>query len=82
MLKAVYSYYNVPGKHSIVELMRNALILAKNQEHDVFNALDIMDENAFLQEVKFGIGDGHLHYYFYNWRIPDLEPKDVGIVLV
>jgi len=43
LLKAAYSFYNVPKKHSITELMKDALILAKQKDFDVFNALDIMD---------------------------------------
>ena len=27
-----------------------------------------MDTPLFLQEQKFGPGDGRLHYYLYNWR--------------
>jgi glycylpeptide N-tetradecanoyltransferase len=41
-------------------LMQEALVLAKLQDIDVFNALDIMENNTFLQELKFGQGDGHL----------------------
>ena len=82
LLKVAYSYYTVPGKYSLTELMKDALVLAKNQDFDVFNALDIMDNEEFLQELKFGVGDGNLHYYLYNWRIPELQPKDVGVVLV
>lgn len=82
LLKVAYSYYNVPGKHTLTELMRDAICLAKKKEYDVFNALDIMENTQFLEELKFGIGDGHLHYYLYNWRIRELDPKDVGIVLV
>lgn len=48
----------------------------------MFNALDIMQNTEFLKDLKFGIGDGHLHYYLYNWRIPELTPSNVGIVLV
>lgn len=35
-----------------------------------------------MEELKFGVGDGNLHYYLYNWRIRKIQPKDVGIVLV
>lgn len=28
-LKAAYAFYNVPGKHSLVQLMTDALVLAK-----------------------------------------------------
>lgn len=82
LLRVGYSYYNVATKHSLVDLMKDALVLAKKKDYDVFNALDIMDNVEFLQELKFGVGDGHLQYYLYNWRVPDIEPKDIGVVLV
>ena len=60
--------------------------------HDVFNALDIFENESFLKELKFGIGDGRLRYYLYNWRVvpsadvranePPLTPKNVGLVLL
>ena len=81
-LNAAYSYYNVATKHNLVDLIRNALILAKKGGFDVYNALDIMENEQVLKELKFGVGDGNLHFYFYNWRIPDLDPKQIGIVLV
>lgn len=45
---------------------------------DVFNALDVMDNKTFLEELKFGVGDGNLHYYLYNWRCPEIPPEKVG----
>ena len=81
-LHVAYSYYHIPNKHSMMELMRDALVLAKQKGFDVFNALDIMDNNQVLQELKFGVGDGNLHYYFYNWRIPEIDPSQMGVVLV
>lgn len=35
---------------------------------DVFNALTLLDNPTFLEEQKFGAGDGQLHYYLYNYR--------------
>lgn len=35
---------------------------------DVFNALTILDNPLFLDTQKFGLGDGQLHYYLYNYR--------------
>lgn len=43
MLHVAYSYYNVPGKHSLTDLVRDALILAKEKGYDVFNALDVQE---------------------------------------
>ena len=46
---------------------------------DVFNALDLMDNKEFLEKLKFGIGDGNLQYYLYNWRCPPMQPHQVMI---
>ena len=63
--------------------MKFALVEAKRLGFDVFNALDIMDNVEFLDELKFSAGDGSLHYYFYNWTVSSrLTPQQVGIVLV
>ena len=79
---AVYSFYNVSTKASIKDLMYDALILAKKQDCDVFNALDLMDNKTFLEDLKFGIGDGNLHYYLYNFKCPELTPEQMALVLL
>ena len=53
----------------LTELMKYALVQAKDLGFDVFNALDIMENVEFLDELKFAPGDGSLHYYLYNWHI-------------
>ncbi|KAL9124296.1 MAG: hypothetical protein Q9217_006364 [Psora testacea] len=50
------------------ELMNDALILAKRLNFDVFNALTLLDNPLFLEQQKFGAGDGQLHFYLYNYR--------------
>ena len=65
------------------ELMRDALILAKQKGYDVFNALNVQENNEqMMKDLKFGVGDGNLHFYLFNWRIQKLKPTEVGIVLV
>ena len=35
------------------------------------------------QELKFGIGDGKLRYYLYNWRMHrELQAQEVGLILL
>jgi glycylpeptide N-tetradecanoyltransferase len=81
-LCAAYSYYNVATTVPLEHLIRDALILARNMGSDVFNALDLMENKTFLENLKFGIGDGNLQYYLYNWKCPEVEPKDIGLVLL
>ncbi|KAH6672284.1 acyl-CoA N-acyltransferase [Halenospora varia] len=49
-------------------LINDALILAKRFKFDVFNALTLMDNPLFLEQQKFGGGDGQLHYYLFNYN--------------
>jgi glycylpeptide N-tetradecanoyltransferase len=81
-LFAGYSFYNVATTVDLTELMRDCLIMAKNEGLDVFNALNLMENDRFLHDLKFGMGDGNLQYYIYNWFCPTMDHGDVGIVLL
>lgn len=81
VLKAAYSFYNVSMKTPWMDLMNDALISAKQLNFDVFNALDLMENGEFLEPLKFGVGDGNLQYYLYNWRCPSMTPNKIGLVL-
>ncbi|XP_030755025.1 glycylpeptide N-tetradecanoyltransferase 1 [Sitophilus oryzae] len=80
-LKAAYSFYNVSTKTPWIDLMQDALISAKQLHFDVFNALDLMENSEFLEALKFGIGDGKLQYYLYNWKCPSMGANQIGLVL-
>ncbi|XP_030829999.1 glycylpeptide N-tetradecanoyltransferase 2 [Strongylocentrotus purpuratus] len=80
-LKAAYAFYNVTTRSTWETLMLDALTLAKQEDFDVFNALDLMDNKEFLEKLKFGIGDGNLQYYIYNWICPTMKPQEIGLVL-
>jgi glycylpeptide N-tetradecanoyltransferase len=83
-LYAAYSYYNVATSVPLHVLMKEALILAQREGHcDVYNALNLMDNAEFLEDLKFGLGDGTLQYYIYNWACPNTIPsQQLGIVLL
>eukprot|EP00877_Chromochloris_zofingiensis_P010082 jgi/Chrzof1/5327/Cz15g22080.t1 len=83
-LRAAYMFYTVPGSTPIKQLMNDALVLAASKGYDVFNALDLLENTSFLKDLKFGIGDGTLQYYLYNWRVANLpmQPSDVGLILL
>ena len=55
-------------KDRLNALINDALILAKKYHFDVFNALTLLDNPLFLEQQKFGAGDGQLHFYLYNYR--------------
>lgn len=83
ILKAAYSFYNVATKTPFLQLMNDVLIVAKQKDYDVFNALDVMQNETFIKDLKFGPGDGKLHYYLYNYRLRSaLKPMELGLVLL
>ena len=83
-LRAAYCFYYAPGSLPATELLKDALTCAAMEGFDVFNALDVMDNSVErMKELRFGIGDGHLQFYLYNWRLHTaLQPHEVGLVLL
>ena len=81
-LEACYSFYNVATSMPWDALMRDALILGKSLGFDVFNALDLMDNSAFIDKLMFQIGSGTLRYYLYNWKTKQVQPQETGLILV
>ena len=81
-LRVAYSWYNVSTTGRLEQGMKDLLTIAKQEDFDVFNALDIMENESFMQNLKFQMGDGRLQYYFYNYRVRNIDPNDIGIVLV
>jgi len=77
-IKAAYSFYYATSaafepeekglKQRVQGLISDCLVEAKNADFDVFNALTLLDNPLFLEDLKFGAGDGQLHYYLFNWR--------------
>jgi len=104
-LQAAYLYYYATDtafvenadklgllKRRLTDLIGDAIILADQAKFDVFNALTLMDNPLFLQELKFGSGDGLLNFYLYNWRskgLAGMNPTEdrtagrgVGVVML
>ena len=48
--------------------MQRLTCLLAQAHFDVFNALTLYDNPLFLEQLKFGAGDGQLHFYLYNYR--------------
>ena len=81
-LMAAYSFFNINTTMTVKEIMKCALILAKNAGFDVFNCLNIMNNEEAFQDLLFGKGGGKLKYYFWNFVCPHTEPKELSLVLM
>ncbi|KAG0047847.1 glycylpeptide N-tetradecanoyltransferase [Gryganskiella cystojenkinii] len=69
-------------KERLTALMTDALILARQNDFDVFNALNLLDNALYTDDLKFGPGDGYLHFYLYNWRCRGVESDKLGLVML
>ena len=81
-LLAAYSFFNINTTMSVKDIMKCALILAKNAGFDVFNCLNIMHNEEAFQDLLFGKGGGNLKYYLWNFVCPETDPKDLSLVLM
>lgn len=54
-------------------LVADLLVMAKSEGFDVVNTLTLMDNNLFLQDQRFGGGDGYLNYYLYNYTTAPID---------
>ena len=79
---AAYSFFNIANSVTVKELIRNALILANQEKFDVFNALNIIENEKVFNDLLFGQGDGSLKYYFYNYACPEVKPNELALVLM
>lgn len=55
-------------KPRLNQLLGDAPAVSKRAKFDVFNALSLMGNALFLDQQKFGPGDGLSHYYLFNYR--------------
>lgn len=83
-LVAAFQWYTVATSVPEATLTADALGLARDAGHDVFNCLDISSNAALLADLKFAPGDGRLRYYLYNWRVAGggMEKGDVGLIML
>jgi len=82
-VRAAWGYYFVPGRLTMAQLIDEAVGWAGKAGYDVFNILDVMGHTPqTLWDTKFKPGTGDLHYYFFNWKIPEVLKQDqVGLLL-
>ena len=80
---AAYLFYYFAKPSRLSDIIRAGMSAAHYEYNaDVINCLDIMENKKLLQTLKFVDGDGHLHYYFYNYACNTIKPEELGVVLL
>lgn len=81
-LNSVFSLYNSATSMSYIELITDAVIIAKNAGFDVYSFVNLNQNESVIEPLKCIEETGNLHYYFYNWKCPIIDPKDNGLVFL
>ncbi len=84
-INIAYASYSVAQNNDadrLKHLYKDALISAKRDGFDVFNLTEVMQHKKVLEELMFKVGDGKLHHYLFNWRVPAVNAEDIGIVMM
>ena len=84
-INAAYAFYNFAkdnDKERMKALIKDLLIIAKQEGFDVFNMTEVLNHGCIQTDLMFKQGDGRLAHYFYNYRIQSIKASDIGIVLV
>lgn len=84
-IRIAYASYSVAKDNDterLKRLYRDALILAKQDGFDVFNVTEVCQHKRVLEDLMFKVGDGKLHHYLYNWKVPACQAEDIGIIMM
>lgn len=46
------------------------------------NCLELLSNGTMLTDLKFGRGDGELHFYMYNYRCKDVSSHEMALVMI
>jgi glycylpeptide N-tetradecanoyltransferase len=84
-INAAYCFYNVTKNNDEERqklVFKSMLSQASQKGFDVFNMVEVLQNRRIAQDLLFKAGSGRLAHYLYNWRVPQLDAPDIGIVLV
>jgi glycylpeptide N-tetradecanoyltransferase len=81
-LHAAFAWHAAATSVPLEALMESCLVLARRQGADVFNALELLDNAALFQPLKFERGTGVLNLYLYNMPCAPVAADKLGILLL
>jgi glycylpeptide N-tetradecanoyltransferase len=79
-INKAHLFYYTCNEVTPYKVINELLIAAKLNNIDVMDALDIMENEAIIKELKFEEGTGLLHYYLYNWKTKPLKNLQISSI--
>jgi len=79
ILNRAYLYYYTSDEETPYRLIRDLLIVARNNGIDVLIASDIMEHGDIMQDLNFMDGPNKINYYLRGIKSPKLSGKQIGL---
>jgi glycylpeptide N-tetradecanoyltransferase len=76
-----YLYYYSSNVETIMTILNNILIIAKNDGMQTFNALNIMENNINLTDLKFEESNKEIYYYMYNYKCVGMNNNQLAKIM-
>ena len=77
-----FSLINCNNTISMKELLRNAIILAKQNNFDAYHCVDYKENSEHFKELLFTQKIGKMKYHFYNFVYPDIPIDDAFFLFI
>jgi len=82
LIRGAYLYYYAYKDYELFKkALKQLVFILSEKKFDVFNCLNLMDNEALLKELRFGSGTGCLNYYLFNYHLNNINNSDVCLVL-
>jgi glycylpeptide N-tetradecanoyltransferase len=81
IVRAVSLYYYTNHSNNLETWIKNIMIIARNNGHQLFNALNIMETAKVFEDLKFEEGTGILHYLVYKHKVNEIKSDEIGKIL-
>lgn len=81
-LNFAFSLINCNNTISMKELLRNVIILAKQNNFDAYHCIDYKENSEHFKELLFTQKIGKMKYHFYNFVYPDIPIDDASFLFM
>ena len=81
-INLAYSLMNYNSSISMKDLMKTAIIFAKQNNFDAFHCIDSKEYSDNFKELLFMEKIGKIKYYFYNFVCPDTPNDNISLIYI
>ena len=81
-INLAYSIMNFNSSISMKDLLKSAIILAKQNNFDAYHCIDYKEYSINFKELLFTEKIGKMKYYFYNFVCPDTPIDEVSLIFI